>query len=94
MDIEFDEAKRRLVLDDRSLDIARSGEVFDGFYLTRRDDRHSSPQEQRFQSLGLLDDDVVIVTWTERGERRRIVTMWKANDRERGKYHQQRDRSR
>ncbi|THD34513.1 MAG: hypothetical protein E7773_15115 [Sphingomonas sp.] len=40
----------------------------------------------------MAGDDIVIVTWTPRGNRRRIVTMWKANDRERRKYQQARDR--
>ena len=92
MEIEYHEAKRLLILEDRGLDISRSVEVFEAFNLVRRDDKHSSSLEERFHSIGPLDDDIVIVTWTQRGEKRRIVTMWKANDREREKYHQQRDR--
>lgn len=93
MEIEYHEAKRLLILEDRGLDISRSVEVLENFNLTRRDDKHSSSSEERFQSVGLLDDDIVIVTWTQRGGKRRIVTMWKANDREREKYYEQRDRS-
>ncbi len=92
MEIEFDPAKRDQVLAERGLDMARSGEVFEGFYLTRRDDKHST-DEERFISVGLLDDDVVIVPWTLRGILRRIVTMWKANDRERQNYQAARERS-
>ena len=92
MDVEYDEAKRHLVLRRRGLDIARAGEVFDGFHLTRRDPKHSA-DEERFHSIGSLGDEVVIVTWTPRGERRRIVTMWKANDKERLRYFNERERS-
>lgn len=92
MEIEFDPAKRDQVLAERGLDMARSGEVFEGFYLTRRDDKHST-DEERFISVGLLDDDVVIVPWTLREILRRIVTMWKANDRERQNYQAARERS-
>ena len=92
MEIEFDPAKRDQVLAERGLDMARSGEVFDGFYLTRRDDRHST-DEERFISIGLLDDNVVIVPWTYRGILRRIITMWKADERERQNYQTARERS-
>ena len=92
MEIEFDSAKRDVVLVARGLDMARCGEAFDGFHLTMRDERHSK-HEQRFRSLALLDDTVVIIAWTPRGKLRRIVTMWKANDRERESYRHARERS-
>lgn len=92
MEIEYNDAKRLLILEDRKLDIARSDEVFADFHLSRRDDKHSTPEEERFNALGMLDDDIVIVVWTPRGARRRIVTMWKANERERENYQRQRDR--
>ncbi len=85
MEIEFDPAKRDAVLAARGLDMARCGEAFDGFHLIRPDDRHNDV-EQRFLSLALLDDAVVIIAWTPRGKLRRIITMWKANDRERQSY--------
>jgi uncharacterized protein len=93
MEIEYHEAKRVLILEDRGLDLARAGEVFEKFHLTRRDDKHSTEEEERFQTVGVLDADVVIVTWTLRGAVRRIVTMWKTNDRERSRYYEKRDRS-
>ncbi|HEX4694505.1 BrnT family toxin [Sphingomonas sp.] len=91
MDVDYDPAKRSLILADRGLDLADAGKLFDGFHLTRRDDKHSETEE-RFHSIGMIGDEVVIVTWTLREDRRRIVTMWKANDRERQKYQQARDR--
>ena len=92
MEIEFDPAKREVVLAARGLDMARCGEAFEKFHLTKRDERHSE-HEQRFRSLALLDDTVVIIAWTPRGKLRRIVTMWKANDRERQSYRNSRERS-
>ena len=72
--------------------MADAGELFEDFHLTRRDDKHSD-EEERWISVGQLNDDVVILVWTPRGEDRRIVTMWKVNDRERNAYYQQRERS-
>lgn len=91
MEIEYDPAKREQVLTERGLDMARCGETFGGFHLTRRDDKHSD-EEDRFISVGTLDDEVVIVIWTPREIQRRIVTMWKANDREKQKFAEARKR--
>jgi uncharacterized protein len=92
IEIEYDPAKRERVLAERGLDMARSGETFAEFHLTRRDDGHSL-EEERFNSVGVLDQDVVIVTWTQRGLHRRIITMWKANERERQNYQAARSRA-
>ena len=92
MEIEFDPVKREAVLIARGLDMARCGEAFDAFHLTRRDELHSE-HEQRFLSLAMLDDTVVIIPWTPRGKLRRIITMWKANDRQSQSYRDARERS-
>lgn len=91
MEIEYDEAKRDQVFAERGLDLAQSGDVFEGYHLTRLDVKHSE-EEDRYHSIGMLASDVVIVTWTPRNNLRRIITMWKANDRERQKYHEARER--
>ena len=92
MEIEYDPVKRELVLSARGLDMARCGEAFDTFHLTKPDERHSE-HEQRFRSFASLDNTVVIIAWTQRGNVRRIITMWKANDRERQSYRLARERS-
>jgi uncharacterized protein len=92
MRISYDPAKRDRVLAERQLDFADAAKVFEGFHLTRRDERHSEV-EDRFISIGVLGDDVIIIVWTERDEDRRIVTMWKANERERTAYWRERARS-
>ena len=83
--------KREKVLK-RGLDLADAYKVFEGFYLSRADDKHSD-EEDRIITLGMLDDELVLVVWTLRDDERRIITMWKANEKERRKYHEQRDRS-
>ena len=42
--------------------------------------------EDRFISVGLLDTRLVVLVWTQRGEVRRIISMRKANDREKKIY--------
>ena len=81
----FDPSKRQKVLEERGLDLADAEQVFEGFHLTRRDDNHSD-DEDRSITLGRLGDEIVLVVWAPRSGERRIITMWKANAKERQKY--------
>jgi uncharacterized DUF497 family protein len=42
--------------------------------------------EDRFITVGLLDARLVVLVWTPRGKVRRIISMRKANDREKALY--------
>ena len=85
MPIEFDSAKRAATLRARGLDMARAGEVFAGATLTVEDDRRDYG-EDRFITIGFLDGAMVILVWTLRGGAHRIISMRKANERERALY--------
>lgn len=71
MEIEFDTIKRDTTLAERGLDFARAGEVFAGATLTWPDVRKNY-DEPRFITLGTLDERMVVMVWTPRGEARRI----------------------
>lgn len=43
-------------------------------------------EEDRFITVGWLDDDMIVMVWTPRGEVRRIISMRKENDREKTLY--------
>lgn len=83
--VEFDEAKRLSTLESRGLDMARAEEVFGGPTLTSEDDRKNYG-EDRFITIGFLDDSMVILVWTPRNDAYRIISMRKANERERRTY--------
>ncbi len=85
MEIEYDEAKRRKILEERGLDIARAGEIFDGAELSWIDDREDYG-ETRWNTFGSLDGRLVALSWTIRDAKRRIISMRKANDREQARY--------
>ena len=85
MTIEFDEAKRAATLEARGLDMARAGEVLTGATLTVKDDRQDYG-EDRFITIGFLDDVMVALVWTPRDGAYRIISMRKANERERTLY--------
>ena len=85
MKVEFDAARRAGTLEQRGLDMARAGEVLDGATLTIEDDRMDY-RETRYITIGFLDERMVVLVWTPRGDVHRIISMRKANDREKAIY--------
>ena len=85
MRISFDPAKRAETLRTRGLDFADAAEVFDGPTFTFPDERYDYP-EKRYVTAGLLADRMVIVVWTPTEDGRRVISMRKANDREKARF--------
>jgi uncharacterized protein len=83
--IEFDTVKREKTLLERGLDFADSHKVFGGLHFIARDDRIDYGEE-RFFTVGLLFDRMVVLVWTPRNDVRRIISMRYANDRENIRY--------
>ncbi|GMU74898.1 MAG: hypothetical protein AMXMBFR45_03890 [Gammaproteobacteria bacterium] len=77
----WDEAKRRENLRKHKIDFADVEMIFRGLTFTVEDDREAYG-EQRFLTLGLLEDQVVSVTHTDRGEEIRIISIRKATKHE------------
>lgn len=65
--------------------MARAGEVFEGATLTLVDDRRDYG-EDRFITTVFLDGEMVVLVWTPRSGLRRIISLRKANERERALY--------
>ena len=85
MRIEFDEAKRAATIKARDLDMARDVEILSGPTLTVEDDR-SDYGEKRCITVGFLDGTMVVLVWASRGNAYRIISLRKANERERQLY--------
>jgi uncharacterized DUF497 family protein len=85
VNLEFDQDKRDKTLKERELDFARAAEVFAGIHFTGQDTRVGYA-EDRFITVGWLDARLIVLVWTPRGEVRRIISMRKANDREKALY--------
>ena len=85
MPIKFDTEKRTATLEVRGLDMARAGEVLAGATLTVEDDRRDYG-EDRFITIGFIEDTMVVLVWTPRDGSQRIISMRKANGRERTLY--------
>ena len=85
MRVEFDAAKRAATLEARGLDMARAEELLAGATLTVEDDRQDYG-EDRFITIGFLDGIMVVLVWTPRSGAYRIISMRRANERERAHY--------
>jgi uncharacterized protein len=77
----WDETKRRANLKKHGIDFVDAEKIFRGATFTAEDTREDYG-EQRFLTLGLLDDQVVSVTHTERGNDIRIISIRKATKHE------------
>ena len=90
MEIEFDPDKAAinpLNHDGVTFEEARHV-LLDPYALTRED--IDAQGEQRFITLGMSSlERILIVVWTLRGERIRLISAWKANQPQRRRYEQQ-----
>ncbi|HYE36769.1 BrnT family toxin [Methylocaldum sp.] len=87
MKIAFDPAKRNKTLHDRGIDFADAVEVFAGTTLDFEDERKDYG-EARIITVGHLRGRMMVVVWTSRGNARHIISMRKANEREKARFGQ------
>jgi uncharacterized DUF497 family protein len=92
MAIIYDPAKRAWTLRKRGLDFKDAAAVFAGWTIDVPDLRRDYG-EPRINTVGYLNRRMVIVCWTPRGEDRRIISMRKANDREKAHYQKRSEES-
>jgi len=77
----WSETKRKLNLDQHGLDFVDAPRAFDGPTFTYQDDRFEYA-EQRFVTLGLLDDLLVSIVHTESPHVIRVISLRKATKNE------------
>jgi len=85
--VSLSEAKRHANLRKHGLDFADAEEVFAGITCTIEDGRFDYG-EQRFVTLGMLRDTVVVMAHTETPREIRIISMRKATRNEQTLYFQ------
>lgn len=81
MEIEFDESKRLWTLKERGLDFSDAAQVFAKAYFQIKDDRRDYG-EVRYLVFGELHGRRVVLAWTPRGKKRRIIMMRHAHEEE------------
>ncbi len=75
--ITWDETKRKLNLRKHGIDFRDVEEIFDGPTVTAEDTRQAYG-DQRWVALGILNGVVVSMTYTERKDDLRIISIRKA----------------
>ncbi|MBM1309422.1 BrnT family toxin [Sulfitobacter mediterraneus] len=85
MDIEWDEQKRERTLAERGVDFADVEHLEWPLALTREDSRNNYG-ERRFVTLGPIRGRLCVLVWCERNGAMRIISLRKANQRERRAY--------
>ena len=85
MRISYDPVKRDRTLAERRLDFKDAARVFAAPTVSFVDDRRDYG-EVRWISVGHLDGRLMLIVWTQRGDRRHIISMRKANEREQEKF--------
>jgi uncharacterized DUF497 family protein len=85
MELEWDEEKRQDALSRRDLDFA---DVVNFDFATAHtvEDRRRDYGEPRFIATGYLHGRLCVLCWTPRGNRMRVISLRKANDREQEAY--------
>ena len=73
----WDEKKRKLNLAKHGIDFRDAEKIFDGPLVTVEDTREDYG-EPRYVALGLLEEIVVSMVYTERGNTVRIISIRKA----------------
>ena len=73
----WDEKKRKLNLAKHGIDFADAPAIFDGPLVTVEDTREDYA-ETRYIALGLLEDIVVSLVYTERADQVRVISIRKA----------------
>jgi len=81
MKLSWTEAKRTKTLQERGLDFARAAEVFAGLHVTRAT-HGGRGGESRFITAGFLDDRLMVMVWTLRGDARHVISMRYAHAKE------------
>ena len=85
---EWDEEKRAVNIAKHGLDFPRASLAFDGPVVEDIDTRKDYGEE-RIRALGLVENQIILVVYTVRKNRRRIISARKASRREKEKYHRQ-----
>ena len=83
MEFEWDEAKRRETLSKRGIDFASMTNFEWATALITSSDRHG---ESRWAAIGYIGQRLHHVVYTQRRDRLRVISLRRANPRERRQY--------
>jgi len=88
MEFEWDDTKERSNEQKHGISFTDAADVFDDPYHIEEDVTRPEHGERRFKAIGTVGAYVVAVIYTDRGDRRRIISARRAKRNERRQYHQ------
>jgi hypothetical protein len=88
-EFEWDDAKAAENLATHGLSFEAARLAFDDPFAVAREDRRHDYGEDRYILLGMVESRVLVVAYTPRGARVRIISARLAEPRERRRYHEE-----
>lgn len=82
MEFEWDDNKSEQIFRTRGFDFGFAAQAFLDPKAVHRPDIRSNYREDRFRLYGHASGRLLVVVYTKREARFRIITAWKANERE------------
>jgi uncharacterized DUF497 family protein len=86
---EWDDGKAARNLADHGVSFEAARLAFDDAFAVIREDRRQDYGEDRFILLGMVQEHLLVVSYTMRGARVRIISARLAEPRERRRYHEE-----
>jgi len=86
-EFEWDDDKAAQNLRDHKITFEEARLAFADVFAVEREDRREPYGEARYNLIGMTEDHLLHVTFTQRGERIRIISARPAEPRERRRYH-------
>jgi uncharacterized DUF497 family protein len=92
-EFEWHDEKAEANLAQHSVSFETARRAFDDAFAVEIDDRREDYGEDRYVLLGMVEDRLLAVTYTPRGERNRIISARPAEPFERRLYHEKSSKS-
>jgi uncharacterized protein len=86
-EFEWDDAKAEANLTKHKISFREAQRVFDDFFALVEQDLSEDFGEDRFLATGMVEGVLIVVVYTERGERIRLISARKANSNEQRRYY-------
>ena len=88
-EFEWDDSKAAANLRDHQTSFDAARLAFDDVFAVEREDRREDYGEDRYSLLGMVEDRLIYVAYTYRGDRKRIIMARGAEPYEKRLYHEE-----
>ena len=88
-EFEWDDEKAALNVERHQLSFETARRAFADYFAVSRDDNRHDYGEDRYLLLGMVEERLLVISYTLRDSRIRIISARLAEPRERRRYHEQ-----